>query len=207
MKIEKIINEIAQENTYLLSNATSCLVIDPGSQPQLLLERLRQLDKPVKAILLTHAHFDHIIGLESLKNDFPDAPILLHEAERDWPKSPELNASSLLLGQAVIAPDADEFYHINHVYDLDGFEFVVRATPGHSIGGVSFVFTNEKLVFTGDALFAGSIGRWDLPTGSYEQLIYSIKTELLALPDDFQVLAGHGEATTIGHERQFNPFL
>ena len=93
MKIEKIVNKIAQENTYLLSNSTSHLIIDPGSDSSALLERLKITDKTISAILLTHAHFDHIIGLNELRKHFPDVPIYLHSAEKEWMKNPKLNAS------------------------------------------------------------------------------------------------------------------
>ncbi|MFK5290616.1 MBL fold metallo-hydrolase, partial [Lactococcus lactis] len=101
MKIEKIVNKIAQENTYLLSNSTSHLIIDPGSDSSALLERLKITDKTISAILLTHAHFDHIIGLNELRKHFPDVPIYLHSAEKEWMKNPKLNASFFFLGTAV----------------------------------------------------------------------------------------------------------
>ncbi|WP_374284405.1 MBL fold metallo-hydrolase [Lactococcus sp.] len=207
MKIQKIINSIAQENTYLLSNDKACMVIDPGSNPEQLLSELENLNLPLVAILLTHAHFDHIMGLESLKTFAPQATIYLHEAERAWPKAPELNASRLLLHQDVIAPDADLFYGVDRKSEIKGFSFHVLETPGHSIGGVSLYFPDDELVFTGDALFKEAIGRWDLPTGNYESLRESIKTKLFTLPDHIQIFPGHGQATQIGYEKANNPFF
>lgn len=207
MKIEKIVNAIALENTYLLSNNTACLVIDPGSEPSKLIEKIQTLKLPLVGILLTHAHFDHIMGLEKLKKLFSDVPIYLNEAEKDWMKTPALNASLLLLGQPVLAPDADLFYELNHDYDLADFHFFVRATPGHSIGGVSVIFSEENLLFSGDALFKESIGRWDLPTGSYSQLHTAIENQLFSLPKDFTIFPGHGDATTLFHEKMANPFF
>ena len=156
MKIEKIVNKIAQENTYLLSNSTSHLIIDPGSDSSALLERLKITDKTLSAILLTHAHFDHIMGLNELREHFPDVPIYLHSAEKEWMKNPKLNASLFFLGTAVTGPEADYFYEINQFYDIDAFKFQVLETPGHSIGGVSLLFTleNEFFVFSGDALLS-----------------------------------------------------
>jgi glyoxylase-like metal-dependent hydrolase (beta-lactamase superfamily II) len=209
MEIKKIVNAVAQENTYLLSNSAFCMVIDPGSNPEALIDELLLTDRPVSAILLTHAHFDHIMGLELLKNTFPKATIFLHEAEKDWMKNPDLNASSLLMGTAVTAPDADEFYQLEKPYDFDGFQFRVLATPGHSIGGVSLVFDFEgdAVVFTGDALFKNAIGRWDLPTGNHAQLLESIETELFSLPEHYQIFPGHGPSSTIGEEKQNNTFF
>ncbi|MFC4651763.1 MBL fold metallo-hydrolase [Lactococcus nasutitermitis] len=207
MKIEKIINEIAQENTYLLSNSSSCLVIDPGNDSDGLLSHLKILNLSLAAILLTHAHFDHIWGLPALVEQFPDVPIFLHEAEKDFPQNATLNASMTLLHQPIIVPLANHFYQIGKDYTLADFKFSVRYTPGHSIGGVSLVFPEEKVVFSGDSLFRNTIGRWDLPTGNHEQLLNSIRTEIFSLPDDYQILPGHGSVTTIHQEKHYNPFL
>ena len=206
MKIEKIINAVAQENTYLLSNSAFSLIIDPGSNPSALTEKI-SADKPVSNILLTHAHFDHIMGLQALLDTFPEAQIYLHESEKEWMQNPELNASLLLTGRPVIAPSADKFYQLGKTYKLDGFRFRVLPTPGHSIGGVSLVFDDENIVFTGDALFKNAVGRWDLPTGNYEQLITSVREQLFTLPDTMKVYAGHGLSTTIGNEKRHNPFF
>ena len=206
MKIEKIINKIAQENTYILSNSTSQLIIDPGSDSSALFEFLKVTDKTVSAILLTHAHFDHIMGLNDLKEIFPDVPIYLHHLEKDWMKNPELNASLFFLGSPITGPDADQFYEINKVYEMNDFTFRVLETPGHSIGGVSLLFNNSFL-FSGDALFKNAIGRFDLPTGNQSQLLNSIREQLFTLNDNVQVFPGHGSKTTIGAEKNFNPFF
>jgi hydroxyacylglutathione hydrolase len=209
MKIEKIVNKIAQENTYLLSNSTSHLIIDPGSDSPALLEHLNMTNKQVSAILLTHAHFDHIMGLNELKQNFPNAPIYLHPAEKEWMKTPELNASLFFLGRAITGPNADCFYRVNHLYDIDSFRFQVLETPGHSVGGISLLFEskNESLVFSGDALFKNAIGRWDLPTGNQAQLLKSIREQLFKLDENTQVFPGHGPNTSIGTEKQNNPFF
>ena len=207
MEIERFINPIAQENTYLLKGETSCIVIDPGSDPKAVIDAISSSGLVLIAILLSHAHFDHIMGLSALKQHFPDALIYLHEAEKTWPKAPEYNASRLLLGKDVLAPDADCFYKIGLSLDLGEFHFKVLETPGHSIGGVSLVFDTSQLVFTGDALFYEAIGRWDLPTGNYEQLRHSIEAQLFTLPEHYQIFPGHGSSSSIGHEIHFNPFF
>lgn len=206
MKIEKIINKVAQENTYLLSTSHSSLIIDPGSEPDLLLEKI-PADRPVSSILLTHAHFDHIMGLSVLKKSFPEAKIYLHELEKEWMKNPQLNASALLTNRSITAPVADRFYTIDESYNFDGFHFRVLYTPGHSMGGVSLFFEDDAMVFSGDALFQNTVGRWDLPTGNQRQLLDSIRNQLFNLDDDIQVFPGHGPSTTIGRERLYNPFF
>lgn len=208
MKIDKIVNEIAQENTYILSNSTFSLLIDPGSQPDKIIEKLKEINKPLAAILLTHAHFDHIMGLDTIKEAHPQALVLLHESEKDWLTHPELNASTLMMGEPVTCKTTvDEYYTCNTPYSFSELEFSVRHTPGHSPGGVSFVFKQEGIVFSGDVLFSGSIGRTDLVGGNHEQLLQSIKQELFSLPDDCIVYPSHGPSTTIGKEKLYNPFF
>lgn len=207
MKITKIINKIAQENTYLLSNSSTIIVIDPGSDSDEILEKIHQIDLPVSAILLTHAHFDHIMGISAIQSEFPDVKIYVHEAEKFWLSNSELNAGQFFLRQNITAPNATNFYEFDKTYHLTGFEFQVRQTPGHSPGGVSLVFNHEKIVFTGDALFNNSIGRTDLTDGNLETLQNAIKTQLFTLPNDYDVFPGHGNSTTIGAEKMYNPFL
>ncbi|QPS71133.1 MBL fold metallo-hydrolase [Lactococcus garvieae] len=208
MKIDKIVSEIAQENAYILSNSALSLLIDPGSQPEKIIDKLQEVDKPLAAILLTHAHFDHIMGLDRIKKLYPQALIFLHENEKEWLTHPELNASALMMPQPVVCQSTvDKYYNCDISYNFSGLDFSIRHTPGHSAGGISLVFNEEKIVFSGDALFGGAIGRTDLPTGNHEQLLHSIKHELFSLPDDFRVYPGHGPATTIGQEKIYNPFL
>ncbi|MDR2977209.1 MAG: MBL fold metallo-hydrolase [Streptococcaceae bacterium] len=203
MKIQQYINSVAEENTYLLtSDSGSQLLIDPGSD----LQYLSDLIKP-DAVLLTHAHFDHIMGLSKVHEKFKEVKIWLSIEEKNWPSQPDDNCSNLLLGQPVLAPAATNYYEIGRDLKISDFTFEVRATPGHSVGGASIIFRQEKVIFSGDALFKNSIGRTDLPTGNFEQLVNSIKNELFSLPDDFKVYPGHGEHTTIGEEKVFNPFL
>jgi glyoxylase-like metal-dependent hydrolase (beta-lactamase superfamily II) len=149
------------------------------------------------------------MGLNELREHFPDVPIYLHSAEKEWMKNPKLNASLFFLGTAVTGPEADYFYEINQFYDIDAFKFQVLETPGHSIGGVSLLFTleNEFFVFSGDALFKNAIGRWDLPTGNKAQLLKSIREQLFTLDENTQVFPGHGPKTSIGTEKQNNPFF
>ncbi|GBG96791.1 MBL fold metallo-hydrolase [Lactococcus termiticola] len=207
LDIKKYTNSIAQENSYLLSNASFNFVIDPGSEPEQLIADLKASGKPLASIFLSHAHFDHIMGLDELLLAFPDAMLFLHAEEHSWLQDPKLNASQLFLGQPVTSTAQPNAYIIRAPYLFGETELSVRYTPGHSIGGVSLIFEKEKIVFSGDALFYHTIGRTDLPTGNQEQLLTSIHNELLSLPDDYVIYPGHGPRTSVGEEKQNNPYL
>ncbi|WEV44924.1 MBL fold metallo-hydrolase [Streptococcaceae bacterium ESL0687] len=209
MKIEKIINEVMSENTYFLINDQGLLLVDPGSDTPKILEKLAQLNLPLKGILLTHAHYDHIIGIPAVKEKYPGVPVYVATPEVTWLYTPEYNLSRQFgfknnLEDVVVDP-ADYEYEINGYYDIDGFKFKVVATPGHSIGGVSLIFEDENLVLTGDALFKGTVGVTNLYTGNYEELLAGIERELFTLDENYEVYPGHGPKTTIGREKQENP--
>ena len=210
MKIKRILNPVAQENTYILENDTACLVIDPGSDTSSILTELKAIDKPVAAILLTHTHYDHIMSVEAVRQAYNHPPVYVAEAEKDWLMSPIDNLSGLDRHadlEDVICEDAEFLYNIRSNYHLADFHFYVLETPGHSAGGVSIVFPEDHFVLSGDALFRETIGRTDLPTGNTDQLLTSIKEELFTLPSSYSVYPGHGSETSIGHEKMFNPFF
>ena len=186
MKIYKTINHIAGENTYYLVNDQAVILIDPGSNGQEIIAKIKSFEKPLVAILLTHTHYDHIFSLDLVRDTFDNPPVYVSEKEAAWLSSPDDNLSGL---------------------GRHGFEFTVLPTPGHSWGGVSFVFHSDELVVTGDALFRETIGRTDLPTSNFEDLITGIRQELFTLPSHYSVHPGHGMNTTIGHEKNFNPFF
>ncbi|GFH40742.1 MBL fold metallo-hydrolase [Pseudolactococcus insecticola] len=210
MNIQKITNPIAYENTYFLTNDTATLIIDPGNDSDKILAVIREIGKPVAAILLTHTHYDHIMGVEAVRAE-TGAPVYVSALEADWLYTPVLNLSGLPHHKDdlpdVMVNAAEHTFETGKTYDLSGFVFTVLATPGHSQGGVSFVFETEHKVFTGDALFSGTIGRTDLNTGDVEILKNSIITQLFPLDNDYQVFPGHGPQTTIGAEKHFNPFF
>ena len=210
MKLHRTTNAIAAENTYYLENEKHLILVDPGSDWPVVEATIRKLDKPIAAILLTHTHYDHIMSLEKVRENFDQPPVYVAEKEASWLYSPLDNLS----GQArhddlpdVVCQPAEHFFQYEEEYNLAGFQFKVVETPGHSWGGVSFVFPKDELVITGDALFRETIGRTDLPTGHFDQLIIGIKEKLLTLPGHYKVYPGHGFDTTINHEKVFNPFL
>jgi glyoxylase-like metal-dependent hydrolase (beta-lactamase superfamily II) len=185
--------------------AGEAIVIDPGDEVSRIARRLNTLSLKLKQILVTHAHIDHVGGALKLKR-LTGAPILLNENDLPLLKMMAMQAGWLGLATPETAPpDAslDDGLRVG----LERYPTQVIHTPGHTQGSVCLHFAPLKMVIAGDTLFAGSIGRTDLPGGNSRQIIDSIETRLLALPDETKVLPGHGPATTIGQERASNPFL
>jgi len=183
-------------NCYILfSEATKhAIVIDPAAEAKEIQKALTKFDLQLKKILLTHGHADHIGALEELRALYPDVPVAMHQADQAYLSDPKLNLSAYQY-QSVKAQPAEEFLT------------EVLETPGHTPGGISFYAAEPGVVFVGDALFQGSIGRTDFPGGSMSQLITRIEEKLLSLADATVVLSGHGPSTTIGEEKRCNPFL
>jgi hydroxyacylglutathione hydrolase len=189
------------ENCWILDGPERAIVIDPGDEGDRL---VAALDKPVEAILLTHTHFDHVGAVAQLARH-TGAPVYCPRIE--VPVLKDIN-SYLFPGFGPLEPyDPEETLEGGERLTLAGFEIDVLFTPGHSPGHVSFSIPAHGLLFNGDVLFQGSIGRFDLPGGDYATLMASIAALLDTLPDDTRVLPGHGPATTLGRERAGNPFL
>lgn len=210
MKLHRTTNEIAAENTYYLENDHHLLIVDPGSDWDTINHTIQTINKPIVAILLTHTHYDHIMSLEQIRETFGQPPVYVSEKEASWLYSPLDNGS----GQPrhddlpdVVCQPAEHFFQYEDEYIIAGFRFKVVETPGHSWGSVSFIFPDQEWILSGDALFRRTIGRTDLPTGNFDQLIHSIKENLFSLPGHYTVYPGHGLDTTISNERVFNPFF
>ncbi|MBM7620215.1 glyoxylase-like metal-dependent hydrolase (beta-lactamase superfamily II) [Bacillus tianshenii] len=196
-----------QTNAYLLINSKrECLVIDPGSEGEALIQYIEEKGWTPLAVLLTHAHFDHIGAVDSVRDHWK-VPVYLHKKEKNWLMDPSLNGSQFFQLGAITAKPADILIQEEGNLIISDFTLEVLFTPGHSPGSVSFYHEESKVVFAGDALFAGSIGRTDLPGGDHNRLIKSIHDKLLVLPEETTVLSGHGMTTTIEREMDSNPFL
>ncbi len=192
-------------NAYVVMDEASrdAVLIDAHLEPELILEQVRNLGANVRSVLLTHTDVDHIGGLSRLLREWPGVPVAVHDAERHVVAEGQPLRSNFPIEQEPIArvePLAE-----GSAYRAGSLEFEVLHTPGHSPGGVTLRIGNA--LFTGDALFAGSIGRTDLDGGNGPQLLESIRDKLLPQPDEYIVFSGHGPATTIGRERKQNPFL
>ncbi|MFD1899826.1 MBL fold metallo-hydrolase [Enterococcus termitis] len=206
LNIERILTGDIQENCYLIYNEENLLIIDPGAEARKIADLIEKTGKTPIAILLTHTHYDHIGAVEELRKQYK-IPVYVSPLEQEWLSNPVLNLSGLGrhddIADIIVQPAEVEFEMTD--YELGGIRFSVVPTPGHSIGSVSFIF--DDFVVTGDALFKGSIGRTDLHTGDMTQLLHSITTYLFTLPDEFPAYPGHGDATTIEHEKKTNPFF
>jgi glyoxylase-like metal-dependent hydrolase (beta-lactamase superfamily II) len=196
-----------QANCILLGDpeADEAIVIDPGDEAERIYGRLTELGLKLKQILLTHAHIDHIGGALKLKQ-LTGAPILFDENDLPQLKMMAMQASWIGIPTPETAPP-DEGLADGQIVGLERYPAQVIYTPGHTQGSVCFYFAPLKLLIAGDTLFEGSIGRTDLPGGNFDQIINSIHTRLLSLPDETRVLTGHGPETTIGAERSSNSFL
>lgn len=206
MHIEQIKTGMIEENCYLVYNDEALLIIDPGEDAAKIKTQIEKTQQQPVAILLTHTHYDHIGAVEELRQ-FYQIPVYVSPLEQSWLGDPILNLSGLGrhddIANIIVSPAEYEFEM--KPYRLGNMTFRVVPTPGHSIGSVSFIF--DDFVVSGDALFKGSIGRTYLYTGNLEQLLHSIQTQLFVLPDEFAVYPGHGDATTIEHEKRTNPFF
>ncbi|WP_277587227.1 MBL fold metallo-hydrolase [Psychrobacillus antarcticus] len=197
-----------QTNCYIVSNTTKqCLIFDPGGEGEKIISELHRLKMKPLAILLTHAHFDHIGAVEQLRESF-DIPVYIHTAEKKWLVDPVKNGSSKYAEiPSVICKEADVLLNNEQELKIGEFHMVLLHTPGHSPGSITYYFKQEDFAIVGDTLFQKSIGRTDLPGGNQNELMKAIHTKLLTLPETTLVYPGHGSSTTIEAEMESNPFL
>lgn len=206
MKIDmkKFITGPLENNTYLIWNDNKeAIIIDPSLGCNEILKFVKEKNYKLIAVLLTHGHFDHFIGISEIHNVYPDLDIWANELSVPFLKNPQFNGSGMI-GAALSYNGPIKTFKEGDM-KISNFEFKILHIPGHSPGGTAFVF--DGICFSGDSLFAGSIGRTDFEGCDYNALITNIKTKLLILPDDTVVCSGHGGRTTIGREKRLNPFL
>ncbi len=208
MKISYLVLGPFMTNTYIVweEGDSQAIVIDPSFSPEHVLEALGKLNLSLDKIFLTHGHVDHMAGLNFLRQKYPEAKVYMHEKDLPLLKNASLNLSNML-SEPVFCDKPDILAKAGDHITEGSLDFVVLETPGHTPGSISFYEEKESVVFTGDTLFQGSIGRTDFPGGSMMVLMNSIREKLFVLPDSVHVLSGHGSITTIGIEKRSNPFL
>lgn len=206
MKIEVFSLGILGANCYLVGNEETkeVVLIDPGACTKKLVNHIAEEGLTPKAVLLTHGHFDHIMGVDQLVELY-GIPVYAYELEREIIADPSLNLSSTYTRGYTTG--VVQYFGKNAVLQIAGFDFEVIETPGHTVGGCCYYVEKEQALFLGDTLFHASIGRSDLPTGSEAALVRSIREKLIGLPDETVVYPGHMSLSTIGDEKQINPYI
>jgi glyoxylase-like metal-dependent hydrolase (beta-lactamase superfamily II) len=209
MKIDTLVLGDFQTNCYCVrpeEHSDRCLIIDPGLDAAPLVQFLEETGLEPEMIVLTHGHVDHVAGVEMLRRRWPSVRVAIHRDDAEMLTDPHRNLS-MLAGTRVAARPPEIIFDKEGPLELVRMTFQLLHTPGHTPGGICLYSESEGLAFVGDTLFAGSIGRTDFENGSYEQLIKSIHTKLLTLPEQTRIYPGHGPITTIRNEKRFNPFL
>ena len=205
MLVESLTVGPLQVNCYIVADSSTGrgIIIDPGGDASRIIARVRELGVTPERIVNTHCHFDHLLAVDALKREF-GIPFWVHSAS-----PPLLERSTIIAEQFGYpleqAPQADYLYEAGENVAVAGLELIVEHTPGHSPDGATF--RGEGLCFSGDLLFAGSVGRWDLPGADFQTLMRSLQRVYLDLPDETIIYPGHGPATTMGRERRLNPFI
>lgn len=207
LRVEQYVVGPVMTNCYFAVNedTNEMLVIDPGDSAKQLIDKIKESALKPAAVLLTHGHFDHAWAAKEVAEEF-SVPVYAEEHEKETLLSPEINLCGMM-GQRGVVFHADVYVKDEDTLDLAGFSVKVLHTPGHTKGGCCYYIEKEQALFSGDTLFCQSVGRTDFPGGSASVLIRSIEEKLLPLPGQTKVYPGHNETTTIGYERQYNPFL
>lgn len=192
-------------NCYVIfrEGQNRAVIVDPGADGTYLINKCRELSLIPEAILLTHGHFDHILAVKDIKEAFPEIKIYAGEQEKEILTNPALNLSSGF-GKVCTVQDV-EYVKDQETLSLAGISFLVLFTPGHTSGSVCYLVKEEDVLISGDTLFHESLGRTDFPTGNQSLIIKTIAQKLFALPEHTMVYPGHGDITTIGHEKTYNP--
>lgn len=213
MIINQLVLGLYENNCYVLrkdSDSQDCVIIDTGLDVEPLIDFIDKEELRPVALLCTHGHADHIAGIPQLRESFPDIEIVIHKNDQNMVTKPELNLSMMANIKMSAAP-AETIIEKEQAMSYAGLDFKVIETPGHTQGGVCFYFDEHNIVFVGDTLFAGSVGRTDFPgydqQKCFDQLIESVNTKLFTLPENTKVYPGHGPFTSIRNEKKHNPYF
>lgn len=207
MKIKKFSVGILGTNCYLLINEETheTVIIDPGACPKKVLSFIEEGGLKPVAILLTHGHFDHIMGIDGFLEEFPSMPVYVHEDDKDVMNDARLNQSRTYTSGYTFADAV--YIRDKEVLELAGYEIEVIHTPGHTMGCCCYYIASEKVLFSGDTLFQCSVGRTDFVNSSRDALERSVRERLFILPDETHVYPGHSGETIIGYEKTHNPYV
>ena len=193
-------------NCYIIVEESKkrALIVDPGGDADRIMNKIKELQVSVDAILLTHGHFDHMLAADALREKY-QVKVYLGQDDSELIKNPMENVSGMF-GKP-ISTHADVVLQDGQVLELAGFEIKVLATPGHTKGGVCYYIEKESVAFSGDTIFQASVGRSDFPTGSGASLSKSIREKIFTLPEDTQLFPGHGDSTVVSYEKKYNMFV
>ena len=207
MEIKRLIVGMVQTNCYIAVHPETkeAVIVDPGDEAARIEDALAQTGAKAKAILLTHGHFDHVTAMEELRRDL-GVPVYACEQEQAVLADPDKNLSVQFQGGGLHLK-ADMLLKDGETFEAAGYTFQMLHTPGHTVGGCCYYLPEDEALFCGDTLFCGSIGRTDLPTGSSRDLAHSIREKLMILPDETKLYPGHMDESTIGYEKEINPFI
>ena len=204
MQFKTVITGNIEENCHLIWDKNKyCLVVDPGDDCNRILKVISDNHLTVEKIVLTHGHYDHVGAVNELK-DATGATVIAHEEEKDLILNPELSLSRYISPDFSI-PEVDSYVKEGDVISVGDLSFTVMHTPGHTVGGMCLY--GHGVLFSGDTVFYGTLGRWDFPTGNLSKLVHSITKRIFSLPDDTVIHSGHGPATTVGMEKKQNEVL
>ena len=204
IRVETLVVGGLETNCYVCWDPDSGrgFVVDPGSDPERISETIRKNGIRVEAILLTHGHFDHVLAVPELKAAY-GAMVYASAAEAEVLRDPKLNLSPSYAGTVTIEPDVT--LSDGETVSIAGYRIRMISTPGHTKGSASYYLPDEAIVFSGDTLFTETFGNTKLPTGSFADIVDSVRNKLLELPEETRVLPGHDVETTVAHERRYNP--